>query len=318
MKANKALFIILLIALALRLAYGYYASSLPLQMDEKIYDALAKSLVAGRGFSFTEPAFFTVMPNTPTSFWEPIYPLFVALIYYLVGPIAVGVKITQAFVWLLIVYIVYLLGKEILGEREGAIAAGLTAVNPYFIYLSGSLLTENIYILLLTLSFLFLIRSIRQANKLNYVLSGACFGLSALTRETIIYFIPVCLVWLYFCVPERKAVLNRIAIFICTLVLVVMPWSIRNYIVHGRFHLISTKGGFNLYVANSADYRFKDWEIITPEVSARTELDKNAALYKLGFKSIMANPTRFVRNGIIKLGGFWSLIPNNPDNRSRP
>jgi hypothetical protein len=71
--------LVLLVAVLVRvpvaLAMGDRVVAMPGIQDQISYDALAQSLLAGRGYSFTENWYPFTPANTPTAHWSFLYPL---------------------------------------------------------------------------------------------------------------------------------------------------------------------------------------------------------------------------------------------------
>ncbi len=80
------------------------------------------------------------------------------------------------------------------------------------------------------------------------IAAGLLWGLAILTRETLLYFTPVACGWLLIRRPEgwRKAI-----VFAATVVLVVAPWTYRNFMVTGAFVPVATSGVLNLWQGNT-------------------------------------------------------------------
>ena len=79
-KHKQALILILVAAILIRipiaLLMGDQITVLPGIQDQVSYDALARSLLDGRGYSFTKSWYPFTPANTPTAHWSFIYPLY--------------------------------------------------------------------------------------------------------------------------------------------------------------------------------------------------------------------------------------------------
>ncbi len=80
------------------------------------------------------------------------------------------------------------------------------------------------------------------------VAAGVLVGLAALTRETVLYFAPLAAVWLAW---RRREGGRRAILFLTPLVLVVAPWTYRNYVVAHAFVPVATSGALNLWQGNT-------------------------------------------------------------------
>ena len=78
--------------------------------------------------------------------------------------------------------------------------------------------------------------------------AGVLWGLAILTRETVLYFVPLAALWLAW---RRPGGLRRAALYAGAALLVVLPWTVRNYIVFDAFVPVSTAGALNLWQGNT-------------------------------------------------------------------
>jgi hypothetical protein len=78
--------------------------------------------------------------------------------------------------------------------------------------------------------------------------AGLLWGLAVLTRETVLYFLPFAAVWLAW---RRPGGGRRAALLLATALLVVLPWTLRNWIVFQTFVPVSTAGALNLWQGNT-------------------------------------------------------------------
>src|SRR5215216_1998232 len=138
--SNKQLLTLILVAAVLiRIPIAIYMGDqitvLPGIQDQVSYDALARSLLDGRGYSFTENWYPFTPANTPTAHWSFIYPLYLAGIYAVTGYHPLLARVVQGVVsGVLICLLVYLLGRRVADEVTGLVSASLAAVYGYFVY----------------------------------------------------------------------------------------------------------------------------------------------------------------------------------------
>jgi 4-amino-4-deoxy-L-arabinose transferase-like glycosyltransferase len=91
---------------------------------------------------------------------------------------------------------------------------------------------------------------------------GVCFGLGALTKTLIVLIFPLLALWWWHRIGFRDAA--RLSVIGgAALLIVLAPWTIRNFRVHDEFVFISTNGGSNLHQGNNscvADYLARGWD----------------------------------------------------------
>jgi hypothetical protein len=78
--------------------------------------------------------------------------------------------------------------------------------------------------------------------------SGLLWGLAILTRETVLYFLPVAALWLAW---RRAGGVRRAVLLLAVSALVVLPWTLRNWKVFDTFVPVSTSGALNLWQGNT-------------------------------------------------------------------
>ena len=78
--------------------------------------------------------------------------------------------------------------------------------------------------------------------------AGLLWGLAILTRETVLYFVPLAALWLAW---RRPGGLKRAGLFVCAALVVVVPWTVRNWYVFDAFVPVSTAGALNLWQGNT-------------------------------------------------------------------
>src|SRR5215207_3516878 len=200
---NKQLLTLILVAAVLiripiALLMGDQITVLPGIQDQVSYDALARSLLDGRGYSFTEKWYPFTPANTPTAHWSFIYPLYLAGTYSVTGYHPLVARILQGAVGgALLCVLVYKIGHRVVNEETGLVGAGLAAVYGYFIYYSVALMTETFFVLLVLLILYLSIELKENPTLLHWVALGFSLGLAALFRQTVILFAPFLLFWLF-------------------------------------------------------------------------------------------------------------------------
>src|SRR5206468_12248604 len=124
------------------------------------------------------------------------------------------------------------------------------------------LATEIFYTALLLLAVPLAVRAQTFARLL---LAGVVFGIATLTKAQTL-FLPAVLFagwWLFAgSRPHLGSWIGRAAVIYATMAMVILPWTVRNYLIFGEFVLISTNGGGTLLSGNNpsawGDYTEQD------------------------------------------------------------
>jgi 4-amino-4-deoxy-L-arabinose transferase-like glycosyltransferase len=141
-----------------------------------------------------------------------------------------------------------LIGFQLWGRTVGLIAGASAAVYPPLILVGSSILSESLFIPLVLASVLAALKSRGSPRRLRWAIaSGLLVGLAELTRSNgFALVIPLAL--LVWDVRPRfwwQAAKAPLALAV-TMLVVLVPWTIRDASVFGQFVPVTTEGGFGL------------------------------------------------------------------------
>jgi 4-amino-4-deoxy-L-arabinose transferase-like glycosyltransferase len=228
------------LAFALRLAAGVFTGRL-LHPELFEYDAMARNWLAGRGLTYTH------LGVVYYSFAPPLHAWLTAASYWLTGSI-VPVMLIQIGAGAAIAVAAAAVAERVFGSRLSGWAAGaLVAVHPGLLIYSATkahpLPFDALFFTLVLLQFM---RLHERATPSRAALLGLLIGLGTLSRSTMLIFPPIGAIWLVLASPrhQRVPMIRIVAIAAVVSVAVILPWSIRDSLVHHRslFTLISTHG----------------------------------------------------------------------------
>jgi 4-amino-4-deoxy-L-arabinose transferase-like glycosyltransferase len=238
--------------------------------------------------------------------------LWVGLWYVLLGPSATNVAVVQAILIAPLGVIgTWLLGRRLFGPAVGVGAAAIVAVLPLVWEFYGLLYPETMAVpLALLLYYLFLERppTARLA-----VAVGAVVGISMLVRPTSgLFFAGILAAWVIASGWKRGIGMTALAGAIA--VLVIAPWTIRNYVVADDFIPISLQdiaayGTFNDEAASDPVHPWAWRPILNepPAVLAGPPVDDATlrdGLQEYAFDYIREHPTSvakaFFWNGLVR------------------
>ncbi len=335
-------FRIFVVALVLRLIPVIFARGLGIGLDDMFqYDMLARSLVAGNGFRWyaredlnqlapyvnfdlSSVKEYDPVRGIPTSFRAPLYPTFLAIVYFFSGTgssrffaarlaqaILLGAPLAPLTYWiaqrLFPLSSFTLSSKEDRGrklERAAQTSAWIVACYPMLLVYPLGLGTENPFFLLLLTSFFFLLSSIEKPATLYFLLSGLFLGLTALTRSVILLFAGLAILWVWFLLKQRRGAILMTLAFALT----VAPWIIRNSLLHHKLTGIETSMGYNLYLGyypqGNGSFLFGPSLDLLP-ILDDAERDRIGTEKALQF--IKAQPERFIPLAVNRLGFFFGL-----------
>ena len=324
-KNKQVLALILAAAVLIRIPVAFYmgdqAIELPAIQDQVSYDALARSLLDGRGYSFNENWYPFTPAYTPTSHWSFIYPLYLAGVYSVTGYHPLAARLLQGAVGgALLCFLVYRIGCRVINEETGLVSAGLAAVYGYFIYYNAALMTETFFIVLVLLALYLSIELKENPAPIHWVGLGFALGLASLLRQTILLFIPFLLFWLFLELKNRGIRWWYYLLPVAVILLLITPWTLRNYLVYDQFLLLNSNAGYALYASNNPDLA-TNWDndkVVVPvpaELKGRNEAELDRALTQKGVEFIFADPKRYLLLNLDKSLEYFRFWPSSDSSR---
>ena len=255
-----------LAALVLRLAFVALEPPTRLVGDERVWIAAADEVSA------PEVRFDPL--RSPLIFYPPLHPYLIAAARELLGGLT-GVKLAQCLLGALLVIPVFSIGCRTFDRSTAATAAATAAFYPELVWQSAHFWSEPLFMALLWASLALVLRADDRRSAAAASGAGALLGLAALTRDPALYFAPVAAAWLALrraepsaatlpdaatpaplaARPVRPRALVLAATFLATAVLVVTPWTLRNYARFGAFVPVSLMGARTFWEANAGRHQ---------------------------------------------------------------
>lgn len=233
----RALLLVLLAAAALRLASAFTLGDVTrLHGDEGYYVRAARSLAAGEGY--------------PGALRPPGYPLFVATALVVGGGSLRVARVAQIAVALVGIAALFALVRRRFGTRAAVLSSLLCALHPTLVFYSHVFWSETLVTTLLLLVFLCLDRFDASRRDAWLAGAGAALGAAVLTRDMLLFFVPVVVAWTWLvpCASVRAGV-RRTALVAVPVLLVVAPWMARNAALLGS-PTLSTNSWYPIAVGN--------------------------------------------------------------------
>jgi len=228
------------IALIVRLIYVWQISSMPFFeapiIDAEMYDLKAMKILQ----SAAEKKPF---------YQAPLYSYFLALVYRIFGHDYLVPRLLQSAIGAINCVMVALIGKRLFGGREGLLAGCIAALYGPLIHFEGELL-RPVLIIFFGLSMILCILSWSEDRPIWAAIAGLLMGLSAITRENILIVLPVIVIYLW--MSSKKSRWHAPVLFIALTIIPITPVTVYNYKKSGDLVPVSTQGGMNFYVGNSA------------------------------------------------------------------
>lgn len=295
--------------------------------DEQQYWSMAESLSGGAGL-VDELGFRATR--------MPLYPGFLAifvrcdagrLLALVVQAVLAG--LACGFICTLTQQLLAETGPYVQGDTESAepsramqltavLAGLLVACDPFLVYYSRFLLTENLFITALcafvTLAWRDFVDASRQ-SRVARVGGAVAFALCVYIRPAVAPLLPV---WcLLVCIRGRwsTVAIRTVATYCVILAAALFPWALRNRNVTGHWTWLTNRAGISLYdgVHPGASGASDLGDIKqNAAVEGLNEAEWNRYFRQASIESIRSDPKRILRLAWIKFCRTWSPWPNAP------
>jgi len=196
------------------------------------------------------------------------------LFFVLFGDNIWGAKLPFLIAGLLLIFLMYLIGKELKNETTGLIAAGLTTVLSFGLWSSLIGYLENIEIVFIALSIYFWIKFLKNANKKKFLyLWGISIGLALMCKYTAIFLIPVFLVYALF-FARKIFKFKELYLTLVIILLILSP------VIFYNIKVWQTREHFDAAVSSAVGIQHEDFEIISSRSVGGNYLIKMGSLFK--------------------------------------
>ena len=262
--------------------------------DGAEYMEISRQIALGNGFSLSYYRWHEPVPpdaekgkTHPDLARTPLFPLLGAGLFFLPWNVTYSAKVLSLILSLVAVFCVFLLGREFAGRSCGLWSALIFALYPYAIYYASSWSTENLFLILLALSMLFLLKFLRG----SFSAAGWCgafLSAAALTRPTAVilpvffagillfrFSITGAMKWKKENLHFPRTIPGRLwkgaAVFLLTFILILFPWTYRNRQLGGSWNPSTYYDGYVFWLSFSEILHETYRTLDTPEYSAAVD-----------------------------------------------
>lgn len=322
---------ILLVALLLRLGAGWWwQSRLPAERrfgfaDSESYWQLAQTISRGEPFQFAN--------DDAKIFRTPGFPLVLSSLFFLLSddnPSVYWARGLTAVLGTLSVAGVMLLASQLFDHRTALLAGALATVYPESITLGMLVLSESAFCPLMLAHLAAWIAALRTANRQHELgwafLGGTMSGAAVLMRPSWLLFLPFASACGWICSPPRSRHVKLFATMTIGMVIILLPWWIRNYQVSGSFVPTTLQVGASLYdglsptATGASDMQFapryieqlRERDRESPDTSGKTFEERlDRLLYADAMTWARTHPADALRLARVKFQRIWSPWPND-------
>jgi len=212
---------------------------------QQVYDKTAKLIAFDK--VLLGPEYFSV---------SPLFSYFLAFFYLIFSKQVFLIQLIQVVISTLTIPVLYLVGKNLHSDKVGYTAAFLAAFFGNFIFYSTAILETTLQVFLVSALLFFLTQDFERKVEKKWLLIGLLLALTALTREAILIFAPAALLWLFI---KRKSFekiklqfRKIVAAYFLGLLILLIPFTVRNISESKSFVLITPTEGLNFYMGNNS------------------------------------------------------------------
>lgn len=304
---NKTILFLAIIAVLLRLALSFFIVDFN-NPEMWEFGMIARSLLNGEGY-----VYLAITKNVTSAFMPPGLPVIYYAFFKLLGDNSLTYHVILIFDAILSgisVMLVYRITSDIFDRITAFYSAVVAVFSPILIYSSTAFNSLIIYQVLLLFSIYFFNRIYFQGNaektkkgKNKYaVLLGITLGVFLYFRAEALLFILIITVFFLF----KRNFLN--AFIICTLsLLIISPWTIRNYVTFGKFIPISTSMGYNFYLGHGDDNSTNIYKerISKLDEDRSFEIKQSEISFDIAFNYMNNHPKEEIIESLNKIRSLW-------------
>jgi hypothetical protein len=223
---------------------------------------------------------------------------------------------------------IYRLTRRVLPERPNLalLAAACAAVYAYFVLYAAMLMTETLYIVAILWSLeraIALEQRVRAGERPGWGLLlgfGISLGLATLLRQSILPWVVVLFAWLLWAGRRHsnlKLAIRSLLVSGIVLVLFILPFTIRNYLVYGDFLLLNSNAGYALYSAQHPLHGTNFQAFTAAPLPAdidpfpENEAQWDNVLMRRGLQFIIEDPGRYIVLSLSRAADYFMFWPSS-------
>ena len=275
---------------------------------------LAYALVHGHGYSFPFPNFVA------TGWLAPVYVWILALGTFLLGKNG-ALVIIFGQTWnilfsALTCYPIFMLGKTVAGRTTGIIAAWTWAFLPVAILMPIAFTwDQSLAALLMAVLFVLSYTLAESSSPWLWSAYGLLWGVAALANPSLFILFPCFAVWFWLRRRESMSPVGKpLALATLTCVLVLVPWTVRNWLQLGGFTFVKSNFGVELWLGNNPEVKTV-WTPMHNPLNDEKELSQMVSMGELKYNHakeiaalafIESHPATFARLSLNRVIDTWT------------
>ena len=294
---------VFLFALVVRFAFLVAVPAVPIAGDASDYDRLAQAIVNGEGY--------VSETGQPTSMRPPLYSYVLAGFYQVFPDGPSAMRFLQAVLDAVTCALVYGLTLRHFGLKAARVAGVLSIFSLSLLFATRHLLAETFMAFFMVAIVYSLDTALTSWRLGAFLLTGVLVGFSTLTKGTTLPLPAMLLLPIWASTQWKwRPTLQAGAIVFAGFLLVLLPWTVRNYFVHGEVVPVATQMGWVAYSSYAPPegrifgvYTFDE----TVEAAMRLpEAERSRELTNAAVSLILERPGELPRLLVLKFLYFFS------------
>ncbi|MBN1270835.1 MAG: glycosyltransferase family 39 protein [Candidatus Aminicenantes bacterium] len=233
---KKTILFLLFVFLLMRMATALFLGQKNFEgYDSIVYDQYACTIV--------KDARWLADTDFEGNYRAPGYPLFIAAVYSLFGcQNHTAVYIFQALLSVLTCFYIYKLSRLIFDEQVAFLSFVWSGLYVFYFYYMRFLLRETLIFSLIIVFFYYLyIYILQEKNRTkNFWFFSVAYVCLIHTDARYLFYLPF-FFFLFLCYRPFFRAVKQYVVFLAVFSLLLIPWTIRNYIAYDGFVLINTR-----------------------------------------------------------------------------
>jgi len=199
--------------------------------------------------TFVQHGTFGFIPGEPSAATQPLYGWFLVPVYWIFGRSWLSIGLAQLVLAIATAWLVYEIGRRLLGRRGGLIAAAIATLNPYLAWHDMHVNREIVDQVCSAALVLLTLRVAERPTKRLAALLGVVTGLAMLGNTRLVFIPILCAAYLAWRLPRTRFTAAILALVLAGAAVAVTPWLVRNRVELGCVTL--TTDGKALWKANN-------------------------------------------------------------------
>src|SRR4051794_19428660 len=173
---------------------------------------------------FVDHGTFGFVPGAPSAYTQPLYAWFLIPIDWIFGAKWWSIGTAQIVVAVAVAWLVYEIGRHLLGQRAGLVAAAVATLNPYLVWHDVHVNREIVDQLVACALVLLTLLLVERPSYLRAALLGVVSGISILGNTRLAFLPLLSAAYVAWRLPRARTTAVVTALVLAGAAVAVAPW----------------------------------------------------------------------------------------------